>query len=260
MKVTTTFLEKMYRTVFYASIIGLMAAMFLPWLIVDAFDRIVFLNQITLYNENNVDHELNYISLLITVSSIGYWGSIVFSTVGFIGIGYRKIEENIRSKYLMIGSIPLLCFSVVVLVPNILIWVELLSYDFFYRHSFNFIPLVMSVVMLVCSSILVVIVGKPSFLEVLKLHENKKETKTNEDSNHEIIDDSNEECSNQEYHCPNCDVELKGEELLCPECNENISKRCASCEKLISSFKDVCPRCGSLNDEGPLSLTPLEKY
>ncbi len=248
MKVTTALLEKIYRTVFYASVIGLMAAMFLPWLMVDALERIVFLNHITLYQEQTMDHEFNYISFLITVSSIGYWGAIIFSIGGFIGLGYRKIDEIKRSHYFMIGSIPLLCFSIIALVPNILIWVEILSYDFFFRHAFNFTPLIMSVVIVVCSSLLVVIVGKRSLFEVLAIYKDKKEKSIKENDGY-AIKDHDEEGSNHEYPCPNCDAELMGEELICPVCRENISKRCPSCEKLISSFSERCPRCGFVDDD-----------
>ncbi len=252
MNVTTGVLEKIYRTAFYAAVIGLMTALFLPWIIVDAFGEIMFLNHITLYQEQTVEHELNYISRLITISSVGFWGVIIFTIGGFIGLGYRKIEEITRSCYFMIGSIPLLCCSVVALVPNILIWLEILSHDFIYRHAFNFIPLIMSVVIVVSSSLLVALVGKRSLHEVLVFHSGKKENSIVEDEEHETIkEDTSREVdgSVEDHKCPRCEVNLEGKELICPECRENISKRCPVCKKLISMFTDRCPMCGFIHDE-----------
>lgn len=256
MNVTTALLEKIYRTIFYAAVIGLIAALFLPWVMIYIFDDIIFMNQITMYQEQTMDRGLNYISLLITISSVGFWGAIVFSIGGFIGLAYRKMEEIIHSYYFMVGSIPLLCFSVVALVPNILIWKELLSYDFFCRHSFNFIPLIMSVVMVVSSSLLVVLVGKRSIQGIMDHRRQKKDSTTYEMKSEEhAIDDEEipeeipeEEYSEEDHTCPGCGIYLEGKELICPGCRENISRRCPSCKKLISSFAKRCPRCGFIEE------------
>ncbi len=283
MKVTTELLEKLYNTVLWSSVIAFIASIFMPWVLIEDLDIKIYISGIMIrsYYMSESDFQIHGLHQLLNLLYISFLGAIVFSVMGVIGLGLKKGKKYKESRYMMIGSIPLICVSVTALLFNILIMMWINDSEV-YSHAYNIIPLIMSVVMVIGSALLVVLVGRRSLSEVLKDRREKKESQmvvvttgepVGEDlpapgTHHEVtpygddedipledeVSDDNLLTADREEEnveddgdttlCPNCSTELQGMELICPQCRANISKRCPNCQKLVSFFVEECPHCG----------------
>ncbi len=293
MKVTIDLLEKLYNTVLWSSVIGFIASIFMPWILIESPDIKIYISSIMIrsyYLSESEFQTIHGLQQLLDLLYISFLGAIVLSVIGSIGLGLRSGKKYKESRYMMIGSIPLICFSVTTLLFNILIFMWINDTPI-YNHAYNIIPLIMSIVMVIGSALLVVLVGRRSLSEVLKDRREKKESQAvfvpavepvGEDlpppPGHEEVNtyeddipppDHEDEAMDHDlpiteqgdtgedhedttsFACPNCSAELQGLELICPECRTNISKRCPSCQKLVSFFVEECPQCGFSGEDGP---------
>lgn len=275
MKVTTELLEKLYSTVLWSSVIGFIASIFMPWIAIEGLDEKMYFSSIMIqtYSLESGFSNMQEIIGLLNLLHISLIGAIVLSMIGLIGLGLRKGKKNKVSRYMMIGSIPLACFSVSAMLVNILILRWINNSDV-YTHAYNIIPMIISIVMVIGSALLVVLVGRRSFSEVLKDRREKKneqmivgpvaydvdEATPYHPADQMSVRDEDEtvgyDCTITEqveiekdhediasFSCPNCDSMLMGSELICPVCRANISKRCPNCNKLASFFAERCPQC-----------------
>ncbi len=293
MKVKVEMLEKLQKLVFYAAVIGLISSLFIPWVSTRyttatgallEMEEYCHVNKLSMWLDYPDVEQITEIIPFISLAEVFFLCAITLSLCVGMGIDLRKFNKTKQSYLFQITTFPLLAFSVLALVFSS--WVIKMIYDLEdgYSFSYNFIPLSMSIVMVIGSALLVVLVGRRSLSEVLKERREKKESLAVDvpaeepageflpppPSQDEFIpyeedipppdqevedmapdlpvteqDETGEDHEDTtSYACPNCSAELQGMELICPQCRTNISKRCPSCQRLASFFVEECPQCG----------------